>query len=148
ADQERVVPESEPGGHRTVAVQHVESPPPGIRFAADNGRSNPELDVAAAPAVRSMTDSARDGGHTAQLASVERPIQRPHQASQPFSRSDRAAETGQPPAAPNDESVSVEIGRVDVIIGQPEVPRPSPRPALEPLSKGLGWAEGPPGRLV
>ena len=147
AVQERAVPEIEPGGHRPAAVQHVESPPLGVRFAADERRSNPEFEVAAAPALPAMTASAPGGERSAQIASVDRPPPRPAPASQRFSRNDHVAETGRPQTAGNEESVSVEIGRVDVIIGEPAVPRPGPRPPLEPLSKGLAWAEGPPGRL-
>jgi hypothetical protein len=46
-----------------------------------------------------------------------------------------------------EEPVSVEIGRVDVIISQPEVRQPGLRPPLHPLSRGLGWAAGPPASL-
>jgi len=43
-----------------------------------------------------------------------------------------------------EEPVSVEIGRVDVIISPPEARQAGPRPPLHPLSRGLGWAAGPP----
>jgi hypothetical protein len=46
-----------------------------------------------------------------------------------------------------EEPVSVEIGRVDVIISEPEARQAEPRPSLQPLSRGLGWADGPPTSL-
>jgi hypothetical protein len=146
----RSAPQSSPGrnGHPRVDRHVVAEPTVGPNEPVEHV-ATPDRDSshAPAPADRSIPLRARNDVLRGRIESSDFEESRPSpgHASQPH-LSD-APHARRPRQEAVEEPVSVEIGRVDVIVGQPEAPQPGLRPPLAPLSRGLGWAAGPPASL-
>lgn len=141
----RSAPQSSPGrnGHPRVDRHVVAEPTVGPNEPVEPV-ATPDRDSSHTPepAVRSTPLRARNDVLRGRIESSDFAESRPspgHASDAPHDRSPRQEAVEQP--------VSVEIGRVDVIVGQPEAPQPGLRPPLAPLSRGLGWAAGPPASL-
>jgi len=119
-----------PTGERVTPLDVEVRPAPAAIAAAPPGAPQQPNHV--------LSDPTRAGNAKGAQASRGQASQ-PRQASVPLARVPR----NEPPEDP----VTVEIGRVDVIIDQPQARKQEPRQPLSPLSRGLGWAAGPPTSL-
>ena len=130
------------------AVDLPTNRPTGIGFAGGDNPLQPDSIPASTQTADHLADSSPKRHRMLEPPPAARPLRtrRPPQSRR--NQSAPASESKPQGANYAEEPVSVEIGRVDVIVGQPDSSRTTSRTPLEPLSRGLSWAEGPPGRLA